>query len=111
MIKVVGGDYVGYHLTLETRGVRLKAGNNTTIHLVRDDVLKIEVLDARSSTSGTRMMAKSYLYSKVGIGGLWGGLSAKSKRTMLVSIVLRNGKSFLIEIDDNTYRNILRKLY
>ena len=110
MIKVVGGDYSGYHLTVELRGVRLKKGNDT-IHLVSDDVIKIEVLDSRTSTSGTRMAAKSYLYSKVGFGGIWGGLSAKSKSKLLVSFVLKSGKSFLIETDDSTYRSILKKLY
>lgn len=110
MIKVVGGDYIGYHLTVEFKGVRLKRGNDT-IHLVSDDVLRINVLDSRTSTSGTRMAAKSYLYSKIGFGGLWGGLSAKSKSKLLVSFELRSGKSFLAEMDDDTYRTILKKLY
>lgn len=110
MIKVVGGDYAGYHLTVELRGVRLKSGNNT-VHLVSDDVVRIEVLDSRTATSGTRMAAKSYLYSKIGFGGLWGGLSAKSKTKLLVSFELANGKSFLIETDDSSYRTILKKLY
>lgn len=110
MNKIVGGDYVGYHLTLELKGVRLKCGSNT-IHIVRDDVVKMEVLDSKTSTSGTRMAAKSYMFSKLGIGSLWGGLSAKSKSKLLVSIVLRNGKSFLVETDDSEYSSILKKLY
>ncbi len=110
MTKVVGGDYVGYHLTVEFKGVRLKKGNDT-IHIVRDDVVNIEVLDSRTHTSGTRMAAKGLLFSKLGLGGLWGGLSAHSKSRMLVSFQLKSGKNFLIETDDGTYRDILKKLY
>lgn len=110
MFKIIGGDYVGYNFKINSKGITLRHGKNEVM-MTRSDVSTIEVLDSTSHTSGVRMAAKSYVFSKVGLGGLWGGLSAKSKRTMLIGIAFTNGRTLVMQTSDSGYRKLLKYTY
>lgn len=110
MTKVVGGDYQGYRVICTPQGLCLQKFSDK-VRFTREEVEDVSVLDSKESTSGTRRAAKGFVYSAMGIGGLWGGLSAKSKREMLVSIRFTNGKACLISTDDKTYHSILKHVF
>lgn len=110
MIKVVGGDYPGYRLSIEGKGFRLRKGSSVII-VAKDDILEMGVMDSQSSVSGTKMMARSVLYQSVGLDGLWGGLSTKGKTELLVGIRLASGKSILAKMDSKEYQSLLKRVY
>ncbi len=110
MIKIIGGDYAGYSIRLTSHEILLRYRNNR-ITITRAEIVGVEVLDTQQHTSGVRMAAKSYVFSKMGLGGLWGGLSARSKRKMVVGIKLVGGHTILVQTTEAGYRRLLKYSY
>ncbi len=109
-MKIVGGNYVGYRINFSYNGITLKSRGNV-IKLSKADIVRFEIVDSEEHTSGLKMAAKSYVFSKVGLGGLWGGLSARSKRLMLVGIELESGRTILIQTNQGGYKKMLKCIY
>ncbi len=109
-MKIVGGDYVGYSINFGFRGITLRRHGNV-INLSSSNIVKVEIVDSDERRSGVRMAAKSYVFSKVGLGGIWGGLSAKTKTVLLVGLELDSGRTILIQTNQAGYRRILKCVY
>lgn len=109
-MKIIGGDYVGYRITFGFKGITLKAHGNV-INITKSDIARVEILDQQEHTSGIRMAVKSKVFSSVGLGGLWGGLSARAKVSLLVGIELVSGRTIMLQTNQSGYRKILRYTY
>lgn len=111
MNKVIGYDYYGYKVCRIPRGICLKKlFDKVEIH--RQDVEFVQVMDVDKQQSVTRMMARGFLFKNFGrYGGLFGGLSAKARKSVTVSMQLTSGRTCLMEVNERIYKIIMRELY
>lgn len=115
--KVIAGDYNGYRVKANWRGVKFKppifSQNNNQINIDKNFVRSYELVksDYRKSAVSTvvRGMIGKYLLGLVGLIG--GTASAKNTGLYTVSLEFFNGKRSLIDIDDKTYRALIKHTF
>lgn len=115
--KVTAGDYEGYRVKSGWSGVELKpplfSQHTTQIIIDKNTVRRYELInsDHRKSAVSTviRGMIGKYLLGLVGMIG--GTASAKNTGLFTVSLEFVNGERSLIEVDDKTYKAIIRVTY
>ncbi len=110
MLKIIGGDFAGYSIRLSSREILLRRGSHR-VSVTRADVAGLEVLDDQAYHSGVRMAVKSTVFSKLGLGGLWGGLSTRQKHRIMAGIRLTGGQTILVQTTQSGYKKLLRYVY
>ena len=110
--KVISGDYLGYSVDSFLGQVTLSSVSNS-ITLNKSSVANIELVDSskQRDTGSTiaRGLVGGILLGPAGIVG--GALLGKSNGVHLLSVIFKNGKRSLIEVEDKVYKEILKKLY
>ncbi|MEK4527303.1 hypothetical protein CXK86_10355 [Paenibacillus sp. BGI2013] len=110
--QVIAGDYKGKYLTLMFGSVSLSTGFFSSINLDKTTVEEYEVMDATRSKSAVSAVGRGFVGSLIlGPVGLLAGLSAKEKSTHTIALQFNDGKKSLIEVDDNIYKAIMKKLF
>lgn len=119
--KVVGGDYEGKLLVVAINGaVRMSLGLVKYFDLNKDTVDHYEVIDETSLTTGKKSAVSAVGRAFVGgalLGpaGLLAGVTAKTKyktqRDVLVAVQFKDGKQSLIQFDDKTYKQFVKKVF
>lgn len=112
--KVIAGDYLNGTIS----PVRALYGS-ICISLVfkkipinKDTVEKYEVVDEKSQKSAISAIGRGFIgASLLGPVGLLAGLSAKSKGVHTIAIQFKDGKRSLIEVDDDIYKELIKKLF
>lgn len=110
--KVVSGDYSGASVDEFLGDVSLNSFT-TNVAINKNTITNIELLDSANKkdtgSSIARGLVGGVLLGPVGIIG--GAMLGKTNGIHLISIIFKNGKRSLIEVDDKIYKKLLTKLY
>lgn len=111
--RVISGDYEGATISASFGIVTITQGFTQVRNIDKTNVADYEVIDEeRRKSAGSavgRGLVGGVLLGPVGL--LAGGLSAKSKGTHTLAILFHDGKKSLIEVDDKTYKAIVKKMF
>lgn len=109
---VIAGDYKGAGVAVGFDGIKICSGLKR-IKLTKANVESYELITdehRKSAASGiARGIVGGALLGPVGMVG--GAISAKSKGKYQVAILFKDGKRSLLEVDDATYKTIVRTLF
>jgi len=110
--KVIAGDYQNYIVSVGFGGAFLSNFLNK-VKLDKSTVASYELITdehRKSAASGIgRGLVGGVLLGPVGMLG--GALSAKSKGIYRVAIQFTDGKRSLLELDDKTYKGLMKAIF
>jgi len=110
---VIAGDYQGKQITCTLGNASLYIGLIKSFELNKKNVESYELITdehRKSASSGVaRGLVGGALLGPVGM--LAGGLSAKNKGIYQVAVQFKDGKRSLLEIDDKTYKAIVKNCF
>lgn len=113
--QVVAGDYIGRTVTVMGGVPQIVLSRNWTENqqLDRVDVERYEVVTEEQSKSAASGVARGLLGSALlgPVGMLAGGLSAKNKGVYTLAVQFKDGKRSLIEVDEKTYKAIVKSCF
>lgn len=110
---VVEGTYKGKSVDIHSGTPYISTGFMKKVYLNKDTVESHEVLDSSSQKS----MSSGIMRGLVGgallgpVGMLAGGVSAKKKGTYLVAVQFKDGNKSLLEVDNDIYQSLIKKLF
>lgn len=111
--KVIAGDYQGKQVVSSLGFATISLGIIKSLDLNKNNVESYELITdehRKSASSGVaRGLVGGALLGPVGM--LAGGLSAKNKGIYQVAIQFKDGKRSLLEIDDKTYKAIVKNCF
>lgn len=116
--RIIAGDYQGWNIALSS-SLFSKPKFYFTKTFTREEVSKAtvaryDIVDRNNVSS----FGRAFVYGAVGqalfgpvgmLAGILGG--NKGRQSFVISIELNNGKKALLEVDERTYKEILRVLY
>ncbi len=115
---VTSGDYKGGKVLLK---VKLKDNEvfinkpgfiGGKIPIDKNTIASYEVIDAESQTSATSAVARGYVGAALlGPIGIAAALSAKKKGLHTIAIQFKDGKSSMLAVDKEIYKNITQILF
>lgn len=110
--KVIAGDYKNYNVVTSFGGASLGYFLNI-VQLSRKNVESFELITdehRKSAASGIgRGLVGGVLLGPVGMLG--GALSAKNKGIYQMAIMFKDGKRSLLELDDKTYKGVMKAVF
>jgi len=110
--KVIAGDYKNYMVSVGFGGASL-GYFFTIVKLNKSTVASYELITdehRKSAASGVgRGLVGGFLLGPVGM--LAGGMSAKNKGTYQMAIQFTDGKRSLLEMDDKTYKGVIKAVF
>ncbi len=108
---VIAGDFKGKSVKASMGRVYI----DTLIHrdISKKKVESYEVVDQEARKSMGSSLVKGVVGGALlgGIGAIAGASSGKNKVTYTVSIVFKDGKKALCELDEEMYKRVLKALY
>jgi hypothetical protein len=111
--KVIAGEYEGKVVGCGGGTPFIQIGLFKTLEITSKTVDSYELITdehRKSASSGVaRGLVGGALLGPVGL--LAGGLSAKSKGIYQVAVQFKDGNKSLIEIDDKTYKALIKKVF
>ncbi|MDR1159275.1 MAG: hypothetical protein LBK69_01435 [Syntrophomonadaceae bacterium] len=111
--KVIAGDYKGGSIKISATGASIYVDSWETAMLNKHEVETYELITdehTKSAASGIiRGVVGDALLGPVGL--LAGALSAKNKGIYQVAIQFRDGKRSLLEIDDKSYKALVKDCF
>ena len=108
--KVIAGDYNGKKVSQCLGDVFISAEKD--IYLDKNTLDGYEVVEETSRKSASSAIVRAGVGAfLLGPVGLAAGLSAKSKGIHTLTIVFKDGKRSLIEVDDKIYKAIVTKMF
>lgn len=109
---VIAGDYENESIIIKSGKVVIVLGFFKTLEISKKTVEEYEIIDEKSRKSAVSAVGRGLVGSFIlGPVGLLAGLSAKSKGTHVVAIKFKDGKKSLLEIDDKTYKTLIKNLF
>ena len=111
--KVIAGDYQNCSVLWGWgQGPRIDNCPHGTISISKYTVDSYEVVDEKQRTSAASAVGRAAIGGLLlGPVGLLAGLSAKKKGTYTVAIHFKDGKNSLLELDESTYKEIMKALF
>lgn len=112
--SVIAGDYKGNIVAVTFGKIEIltKFGFGKSIEINKNTISEYEIIDEKSQKSVTSAVGRAFVGGLIlGPVGWFAGLSAKSKGTHIVAIEFSDGKRSLLEINDNIYRALIKKLF
>lgn len=110
--KVIAGDYDGWDVV--TGGGKLHLMHRLTkVELTNANVDRCDVITSQSGSSFWGTFLRGYVGNAIlGPAGLMAStVGAAGKQTILLSIEFKGGMRSLLEVDDKTYKKIIKALY
>lgn len=117
---VISGDFVGKKLNVSFGKVSIDAGGMSSLVLNHDTVADYTVLDESKKASMTSGVMRGLVGGAFfgAAGAVAGAVTAKQKGIYQVAIQLKedpqwrySGKRFLVEIDEPTYKALIKNLF
>jgi hypothetical protein len=106
--RVISGAYEGFEVSSFLGQISIGV-----INISKANIINIEQIDSSKSKDVGSSIARGLVGGVLlGPAGVLGGvLLGKSNGVHLLSINFKNGQRSLIEVDDNIYKAIIKKLY
>lgn len=112
---VVAGDYDEGPIEFKNKekGLFINKGMFNKIWINKETVDHYEVIDTESGKSMSSGIIKGAVGGALfgGIGAIAGATSGKNKSNVLVSIIFKDGKKSLCELDGAMFKNLVITLY
>lgn len=113
---IVAGDFKGSIAYMNKRkGLYIYPpfGLGRKTYINKETVESYEVIDSENNKSMSSGVARGIVGGALfgGVGAIAGAASGKKKGTFMVSIVFRDGKKCLCELDGNMYKNLIAVMY
>jgi hypothetical protein len=108
--KVIAGDYQGKQVLCSLGFVSISLGLIKSLDLNNKNVKSYELITDEHRKSAASGVARGIVGGALlgPVGMLAGGVSAKSKGTYQVAVEFNDGKRSLLEVDDKTYKAIVK---
>jgi len=110
---VVSGDFLNYSVESIWGEISLTSFGSKSISINKQSIESIEILDSTKQRDTGSTIARGIVGGiLLGPAGMIGGaILGKSAGIHLLSIIFKNGKRSLLEIDDKIYKEIIKKMY
>lgn len=109
---VIAGDYEGKYVGNTVNGGYISIGFLTTVCINKETVESYEIVTEEQRKSASSAVTRGLVGTALlGPVGLLAGLSAKSKGSYQMIINFKDGKRSLIEVNDKTYKAIIKACF
>ena len=110
--KVIAGDYEGKDISSFNTIVLINTSWFGSVEINKNTIATYEVIDQTSKKKVTSAVGRALVGSfLIGPAGIAAGVTAKKKGKYIMALEFKDGKRSLIEIDDKTYKSIMKVLF
>lgn len=111
--SVIEGDYKGKMVLNPTGKPYITIGFGKKLYLNKETVEEYQLIDEDTRKSAASGVARGLVGGALlgPVGMLAGGLSAKNKSAVMVTIQFKDGKKSLLEIDGIIYKSLVQKMF